>query len=153
MIRCTGCRKFKTMQQSLFFFFVFFARADMSMLNLCSRHFNGLSVIDRFIFTIATLVFRCFLFVVFFVVVLFVFFYATLPPYLSPCFSVYTPSRTLRSSSDEKTLSGARRKVKGFVLCPGSPSLEQHSCSHPTLQFSFTVLKTVVFTSAYSELL
>ena len=38
----------------------------------------------------------------------------TLPPYLSPCLPVYTPSHILHSSSDEKNLSCAKRKLKGF---------------------------------------
>ena len=51
-------------------------------------------LIPAVIFNIATFVFR--------------FFDGTLPPYLSSFLSVYTPSRTLRSSSDEKPLSSAK---------------------------------------------
>ena len=65
------------------------------------KAFHWLPVKDRIIVKVANLFFR------------FVF-YGTLPPYLSPCLSVYTPSRTLRSSSDEETLSCARWKLKGF---------------------------------------
>ena len=41
-------------------------------------------------------------------------FYGTLPSYLSSCLSVYTPSCTLYSSSNEKTLSCAKWKFKDF---------------------------------------
>ena len=51
---------------------------------------HGLPVKDRILFKIAIFVFS--------------FFDGTLPPYLSWCLAVYTPS-TLRSSSDAKTLS------------------------------------------------
>ena len=44
----------------------------------------------------------------------FCFFDGTLPLYLSTCLSVYTQSRTLRSSSEEKTPSCAKWKLKGF---------------------------------------
>ena len=81
---------------------------------------HWLPVKERIIFKIAAFVFR--------------FFDSTLPPYLSPCLSECTPSRTLRSTSDEKALFGLP-----VVLCSDSPCLEQPSCSHPTLQFSLTV--------------
>ena len=51
-----------------------------------SRHFTGCQS-DKIIFKIATYVFR---------------FFEYLPPYLSLCLSVYTPSCTLHSSSGEK---------------------------------------------------
>ena len=52
------------------------------------RKLHWLPVQERILFKIATFAFR--------------FFDGTLPPYLSSCLSVYTQSRTLRSSSDEK---------------------------------------------------
>ena len=61
---------------------------------------HWLPVKERIIFKIGTFVF-CF-------------FDGTLPPYLSPCLSVYIPSHTLHSSSDEKNLYCARWKLKGF---------------------------------------
>ena len=66
------------------------------------KKLHWLPVKERILFKIATFVFR--------------FFDGTLPPYLSSCLSVYTPSRTLRSSSDEKALSCAKWKLKGFGL-------------------------------------
>ena len=50
---------------------------------------HWLPVKERILFKIATFAFR--------------FFDGTLPPYLSSCLSLYTPSRALRSSSDEKS--------------------------------------------------
>ena len=120
MIRCTGCKKFQTMQQRLFF-----ARLDMNMFNHCSRHFTGCQKKERIILKIATFVFR--------------FFDGILPPYLSSCLSVNTPSHTLFSSSDVKKLSCLRGKLKGFGYRSFSlrlPCLEPPSCSHPTWQFS-----------------
>ena len=64
------------------------------------RKLHWLPVQERILFKIATFAFR--------------FFDGTLPPYLSSCLSVYTQSRTLRSSSDEKTLSSAKWKLKGI---------------------------------------
>ena len=75
---------------------------------------------------------------------------------LSSCPSVYTPSRTLCSSSDEKTLSCAKWKLKGFghrsfsVQAPLvwnnlSPHIWQ-SCLFS--QFK-TSLKTFLFTNAF----
>ena len=55
---------------------------------------HRLPVEERILFKIATFAF-CF-------------FDGTLPPYLSFCLPVYTPSCTLHSSSDEKTLSCAK---------------------------------------------
>ena len=78
---------------------------------------------------------------------------------LSSCPSVYTPSRTLCSSSDEKTLSCAKWKLKGFghrsfsVQAPlvwnSLPPNIGHSCSLSQFKSS---LKTFLFTSAFSEL-
>ena len=48
------------------------------------------------------------------IIFVFRFFDGTLPPYLSSCLSVYTPS-TLRSSSDAKTLSCARWRLNPFA--------------------------------------
>ena len=62
-----------------------FAKADMSMLKPLLRKRHWLPVKERILFKIATFAFR--------------FFDGTLPPYLSSCLSMYTPSRTLRSSS------------------------------------------------------
>ena len=64
------------------------------------KKLHWLPVKERILFKIATFAFR--------------FFDCTLPPYLSSCLSVYTPSRTLRSSSDEKNLSCARWRFMGF---------------------------------------
>ena len=101
---------------------------------------------QRILFKIATFAFR--------------FFDGTLPPYVSLCLSVYTPSRTLRSSSDEKTLSRAKWKLKGFghrsfsvhvpLVWNSLPPHIRHS--NPLLQFK-TSLKTFLFTSAFSKLL
>ena len=87
------------------------------------------------------------------------FFDGTLPPYLSSCLSGYTPSHTPHSSSNEKTLSCAKWKLKGFghqsfsVQAPlvwnSLPPHIRHSCS--LSQFR-TSLKTFLFTSAFSEL-
>ena len=88
------------------------------------------------------------------------FFDGTLPPYLSSCLSVYTPSRTLRSSSDEKIYnSRARWKLKGFgrrsfsvqtpLVWNDPPPHIRHSSS--LSQFK-TSLKTFLFISAFSEL-
>ena len=112
---------------------------------------HWLPVKDMIIFKIATFVFR---------VVVVVVFYGTLPPYLSLFLSVYTPSRTLRSSSDggrkkKKELSCARWKLTGFgyrsfsVQAPlvwnNLPAHIRH-CSSLS-QFK-TSLKTTLFTSA-----
>ena len=88
----------------------------------------------------------------------FCFFDGTLPPYLSTCLSVYTLSRTLRSSSNEKTLSSAKWTLKAFghrsfsVQAPlvwnSLPPNIRHSCCFS--QFK-TSLKTFFFTSAFSE--
>ena len=98
---------------------------------------HWLSVKEKIIFMIAIFVFR--------------FFDGTLSQYLSSCLSLYTLYRTLHSNSDEKR---KKRKKKlllvknrnlrtfgsRFILCSGSPCLEQPSCSsHPTLQFFLTV--------------
>ena len=79
---------------------VVFAKADMSMLNHFSKSFTGSQSKKGHSSRYPPLL---------------SFFYGTLPPYLSSCFSVYTPSRTLRSISDgKKNLSCARWKLKGF---------------------------------------
>ena len=87
---------------------LFLARADMNTIDHCSRH-STCCQSKISLFKIATLVFCLF----------FLSFYGTLPPYLSLCLSVYTPSCTLRSGSDgkikyKKTLSCARWKLEGF---------------------------------------
>ena len=74
---------------------IVFRKADTSMLNNFSKKLHWLPVKERILFKIATFAFR--------------FFGGTLPPYLSSCLSVYSPSRTLRSSSDEKKLKSFRR--------------------------------------------
>ena len=113
-------------QAAKFFVVVVVARADMSILDHCSRHFTGCQSKTGLFFKISTFVFNIS--------------DGTLPSYLSSCLSVYTPSRTLRSSSDEEQKDGnLRALVTGRSLCSGSPCLEQPSCSHPTLQFSLTV--------------
>ena len=80
--------------------------------------------------------------------------------YLSSCLSVDAPSRALHSGWDEKTLSCARWKLKGFgyqsfsvqaaLVWNNLPAHIQH-CSFLS-QFR-TSLKAFPFTSAYSELL
>ena len=122
----------------------FFAKANMSMLHHFSKNF-WLPVKERILFKIATFAFR--------------FFDGSLPPFLSSCLSVYTPSRTLRSSSDENTLSSAKWKLKGFghrsfsvqapLVLNSLPPHIRHSCS--LSQFK-TSLKTFLFTYTFSEL-
>ena len=109
------------------------------------KKLHWLPVKEWILFNIATFAFR--------------FFDGTLPPFLSSCLSVYTPSHTLRSSSDEKTLSSAKWKLNGFghrsfsVQAPlvwnSLPPHIRHSCS--LSQFK-TSLKKFLFTSAFSEL-
>ena len=109
------------------------------------KKLHWLPVKERILFKLATFALRIF--------------DGTLPPYLSSCLSVYTPSRTLRFSSDEKTLSSAKWKLKGFrhrsfsVQAPlvwnNLPPHIRHSCS--LSQFK-TSLKTFLFNSAFSEL-
>ena len=103
--------------------------------------FQDSHLFDRILFKIATFVFN--------------FFDSTLPPYLSSCLSVYTPSHTLCSSSDEKTLSCAKWKLKGFghrsfsVQAPlvwnSLPPHIRHSCS-------LSQFKTSIETSSSSLL-
>ena len=106
---------------------------------------HWLPVKDRITFKTATFVFR--------------FVDGTLLLYLSSCLSVDIP-RTLRSSSDENTLSCARQKLTGFGY--QSPSVESpfvwnklpaHIRHCSSLSQVKTSLKTFLFTSAYSELL
>ena len=109
------------------------------------KKLHWLPVKERILFKIATFAFR--------------FFDGTPPPYLSSSLSVYTPSRTLRSSSMKKTLSRAKWKLKGFghqsfsvqvpLVWSSLPPHIQHRCS--LSQFK-TSLKTFLFTSAFSEL-
>ena len=106
---------------------------------------HWLPVKDRIIFKIATFVFH--------------FFDGTLPPYLSLCLSIYTPSCTLHSSPGEKN-SCERWELKGFghwsfsVQAPlvwnNLPAHIRHCSSLSHLK---TSLKTFLFTSAYSGLL
>ena len=126
-----------------------FTKADRSMLNHFSKSFTG-SQSKKGYSSRSTFAFR--------------FFDGTLPQYMSSCLSVYTPFRTLSSSSDlkkkkKKTLFCARWKLKGFghrsfsVQAPlvwnNLPPHIRHSSS--LLQFK-TSLKTFLFTSAFSEL-
>ena len=86
---------------------------------------------ERILFKIATFAFR--------------FSDGTLPPYLSSCLSVYTPSRTIRFSSDLKIKIKKifRVEIPGLwplvILGSGAPCLEQSSSPHPTQQFPLTV--------------
>ena len=87
------------------------------------------------------------------------FFDGTLPPCLSSCHSVYTPSHTLHSSSDEKTLSHARWKLKGFghsLFSVQAPlvwnNLPPHIRHSSSLSQFKTSLKTFLITSAVPEL-
>ena len=63
------------------------------------------------------------------------FFDGTLLPYLSSCLSVYTPSRTLRFSSDEKLFPVQNGKSMAFVTGRSlfdTPYLKQSSSPRPT---------------------
>ena len=92
------------------------------------KKLHWLPVKERILFKIATFAFR--------------FFDVTLPPYLSSCLSLYTPSRALRSSSDEKSFL-CKMETQGLwslvILCPGAPCLKQSSSPHPTQLLPFTV--------------
>ena len=79
---------------------VFFHKSKHERVTPLFKKLHWIPVKERILFKIATFAFR--------------FFDGTLPPYLSSCLSVYTPSRTLRSNSDEKPLSSAKWKLKGF---------------------------------------
>ena len=97
------------------------------------KKIHWLPVKERILFKIATFAFR--------------FFDDNLPPYLSSCLSVYTPSRTLRSSSDGKKLfpvqngnsrtlvtgrSLLRRLLSGTVFLPTSDTVSpSHSSTFP----------------------
>ena len=69
------------------------------------------------------------------------------PPYLSSCPSVYIPSWTLRSSSDEQTLSCARRKLEGFGYRSLSFPVHIWHCSCVS---QFKTSKIFIFASACS---
>ena len=105
---------------------VFFVKSRYVHVKPCSKKLHWLPVKERIIFKTATFAF-CFLFL---------FFNCTLPPYLSSCFFVYTPSHTLYSSSNEKTF---LCKVETRALVTGAPCLEQPSFPHPKQQFPLTV--------------
>ena len=122
----------------------FFRKSKHEHVTPLLKRLQWLPVKERILFKIATLAFR--------------FFDGTLPLYLSSCLSVYTPSRTLRFSSDEKTFSSAKWKLKGFGHRSSSvqaplvwnslpPHLRhiRHSCF--LSQFN-TFLKTFLFTSS-----
>ena len=79
VIRCTGCKRFKTMQ-------VVFRKSRYEHVTPLLKALHWLLVKDRIIFKDTNFVFR--------------FFNGTPRLYLSLCFSVYTPSRTFHSSSD-----------------------------------------------------
>ena len=66
----------------------FFCKSKHEHVTPLCKKLCWLQVKERILFKIATFAFH--------------FFDGTLPPYLSSCLFVYTPSRTLRSSSDEK---------------------------------------------------
>ena len=120
-------QKAKTTQRSVFCLFLTKSRHEHIRPLFNALHW--LRVKERVIFTIATFVF--------------LFFDGTLPPYLSSCLSVYTPSCTLSSSSDGKeSLCKVENEMLWLpvLLCSGSPCLEQPFCSYLTLQFSLTVL-------------
>ena len=94
------------------------------------KKLHWLLVKERILFKIANFAFR--------------FFDGTLPPYLSSCLSVYTPSRTLRSSSDEEKNSfQCKMETQGLWspvdLCSGAPCLKQSSSPHPTQLLPLTV--------------
>ena len=109
------------------------------------KKLHWLPVKERILFKIATFACR--------------FFDGNLPPYLSSCLSVYTPFRTLRSSSDEEFFSCAKWKIEGFgyrsfsvhvpLVWNSLPPHIRHSCS--LSQFK-TSLQTFLYTSAFSEL-
>ena len=108
----------------------FFAKANMSMLHHFSKSFAGSKSKKRYFSRQPPLPS--------------VSLTVPLPPYLSSCLSLYTPSRTLRSSSDEKNNSFlCKMETQGLwspvVLCSGAPCLEQSSSSHPTQLLPLTV--------------
>ena len=124
---------------------VVFRKSKHEQVTPLLKKLHWIPVKERILFKIATFAF-CF-------------FYGTLPPYLSSCLSVYTPSHTLHSSSDEKTPSCAKWKLQGFghqsfsVSGPHAlnslPPHIRHSCSLSQFKIS---LKTFLFDSAFSEL-
>ena len=65
------------------------------------KKLHWLPVKERILFKIATFAFVSLM-------------VGTVLPYLSSCLSVYTPFGTFHSSSDDKTLSCAKWKLKGF---------------------------------------
>ena len=109
------------------------------------KKLHWLAVKEMILFKIATFAFH--------------FFNATLPKCLSSCLWVYTPSNTLHSSFDKKTLSCVKYKPKGFgywsfsvqtpLVCN---SLSPHIRHSSSLSQFKTSLKTFLFTSAFSEL-
>ena len=142
MIKCTALKK----NQNRAAIVVFRRSRREHITPLLNKKNCRLPVKERILFKIATFAFG--------------FFDGTLPPYLSSCVSVYTPSHTLHSSSDEKTLSSAKWKLEGFghwsfsVQAPlvwnSLPPHIWHSCSVSQLK---TFLKTFLFTSAFSSYL
>ena len=131
------CRlqKIQIAAKVVFFLFFVFAKSRHEHVKPLLEKLHWLPFKERILFKIATFAFR--------------FFDGTLPPYLSPCLSVYTPPRTLRSTSDEKSLSCARWKLKGCGLRSFSvqaPLVWNNLLPH--IRHS----KAFLFTSAFSEL-
>ena len=142
-IKCTAFEKFKIMQQKSFF-----CKSKHEHVTPLLKKLHWLQVKERIHFKIATFAFHLF--------------DGTLPPYLSSCLSVNTPSRILRSSSDGKKkhpLSCAKWKLKGFghrSFSVQAPlvwnSLPPHIWYSSSLLKFRKSLKIFFFTSAFSEL-
>ena len=121
----------------------FFAKSRHEHINPLLKKLHWLPVKERILSKIASFAFR--------------FSNGTVPPYLS-CLPVYNPSRTLRSSSVEETLSCTRWKLKGFGLRSFSvqaplvwnnlPPHIQHSSSLAQLKL---LLKSSSLFSAFQE--
>ena len=141
LTKCTAFKKkIKIMQPKSFF-----AKSKHEHVTPLLKKYHWLPVKEIILFKIATFAFR--------------FFDGTLPPYLSSCLSAYTPFGTLRSSCDEKNLSSARWKLKGFghrSFSDQAPnvwnSLPPHIRHSRSLSQFRTSLKTFLSTSVFSEL-
>ena len=118
----------------------FFAKANMSI-TTSQKASLAPSQKERILFKIATFAFR--------------FFDGTLPPYLSSCPSVYTPSHTLRCNSNEKKLfpvqhrnsralvtgrSLFRRPLSGTLFLPTSDTVAPSHSSKLPLRHSSSLL-------------
>ena len=117
------------------------------------KKLHWLPVKERILFKIATFAFR--------------FFDGTLPPCLSSCLSVSTPSRTLRFSSDEKNLfpvqngnsralvtgrSLFRRPLSGTVFLPTSDTVAPSHSSKLPFRPSSSVLPSPSYLDSLENL-